>query len=461
MMINARLNCQRQNSIKELLQHAFFRYLVSEKTTFAFVLMKPFRHLTFMKFFTPLALLVLIFLCSSCSNREFLKESGQVEAFAEMVQAGLKPIALGPPMSSVELDLFLPEVKRLAAKYTIEFYREPALIGTSLFDSAAVGDMEVLILYKGKSLEAYQMLKTEANELAAKGEYSGTKKEAISRAFGRLLGYPASRINDLLAQNSEFRDLEDFGISGQELSWFYKDLPAAKAFYSETLGLKMISENDNSATFQMAGDSKLVLKSLAGSDYTGKEAKSVALALLTDNLEAWYTHLQSQKVAIKYALKVKPDGAHDGFVVVDPEGYLLEFEMFRMHPENERFIPELKSLKPLATSLGSEFNFYASITWLYYKDMLPMENFMTETLGLELSADQGWAKIYKVSENSYLGLVDEKRGMNSFSEEKLVEVKFNLEDAKGWEEYLNKSSKDSTRAAGTFQDLGGYVFRFF
>jgi hypothetical protein len=200
---------------------------------------------------------------------------------------------------------------------------------------------------------------------------------------------------------------------------------------------------------------------VAGSGYTGKEPKSVALALLTDNLEAWYSHLQNEKVEIKYTLKVQPDGAHDGFVAVDPEGYLLEFEMFRMHPENELFIPELKGLQALATSLGSEFNFYASITWLYYKDMLPIENFMTENLGLVLTADQGWAKIYKVSENSYLGLVDEKRGMNSFSEEKLVEVKFDLEDEKGWEEYLNKTSKDSTRVAGTFKDLGGYLFRFF
>jgi catechol-2,3-dioxygenase len=435
--------------------------LVSEKTTFAFALMKPFRHLTFMKFFTPLALLVLIFAFFSCTKMEFLKESGKLESFAEMVQAGVKPIALSEPMSSAELDLFLPEANRLAEKYEIEIFREPALIGTSLFDSAAVEGKEVLILYQGESLAAYQMLKAEANELAAKGEYSGTKNEAISRAFGRLLGYPASRINDLLAENSEYRDLEYFGIKGQELSWFYKDLIAAKAFYAETLGLKMIAEDENSATFQIAGDSKLVLRSVTGSDYSGKEAKSVALALLTDNLEAWYTHLQTEKVEIKYTLKVKPEGAHDGFVAVDPEGYLLEFEMFRMHPENERFIPELKSLKPLATSLGSEFNFYASITWLYYKDMLPMENFMIETLGLELSADQGWAKIYRVSENSYLGLVDEKRGMNSFSDQKLVEVKFDLEDAKGWEEYLNKTSKDSTRVAGTFKDLGGYLYRFF
>jgi len=85
---------------------------------------------------------------------------------------------------------------------------------------------------------------------------------------------------------------------------------------------------------------------------------------------------------------------------------------------------------------------------------------MMENLGLKLSADQGWAKIYRVSENSYLGLVDEKRGMNSFSEEKLVEVKFDLQDPQSWEEYLKNTLADSVRTERTFRDLGGYLFRF-
>lgn len=396
----------------------------------------------------------------SCTQKSFKKESGAFEAFAEMVQAGVKPIALSYPLSSAELDLFMPEANRLAEKYEISIFREAELVRTSLFDSSTVDGKEVLILYKGNSLAGYQLLKSEVNELVSSNTYSGRLKEEVSRSFGRLLGYPASRINDLLAQNSSFRDLEDFGVQGQELIWFYRDLPAAKKFYSQKLGLKLLSEDAGSATFQIAGDSRLVLKSLEGTGFSGNEAKSVALALLTDNLQIWYDHLQKEKVEIKYTLKVKPDGAHDGFVAVDPEGYLLEFEMFRMHPENERFIPELKSLVPLATSIGEEYNFYASITWLYYEDMLPMENFVLENLGLKLSADQGWAKIYRLSNSSYLGLVDEKRGMNSFSEEKLVEVKFDLRDAQEWEEYLKENTEDDTRVENTFQDLGGYLFRY-
>lgn len=407
-----------------------------------------------------LSTLLLIFSLFSCTQMEFSKESGQLESFAEMVQVGVKPIALSPPMSFAELDLFMPEANRLAEKYEISIFREEALISTDLFSDSLVTDKEVLILYKGQSLAAYQLLKSKVEELTNSGDYFGAKKEDVSRSFGRLLGYPASRINDLLAQNSGFRDLQDFGIQGLELIWFYKDLPAAKDFYSKTIGLKMIADDENSAIFQIAGDSKLVLKSIAGSGYSGKEAKSVALALLSDNLPAWYAHLQEQKVEIKYTLKENPEGAHDGFVAVDPEGYLLEFEMFRQHPENEKLMPELRAMTPQVTTLGGELNFYGSVTWFYYKDMLPMENFVMENLGLELTADQGWAKIYRVSDNSYLGLVDENRGMNTFSEEKLVEVKFDLEDPKSWEKYLGSADSDSTRSAGTFRDFGGYLYRF-
>ncbi|WP_439473451.1 VOC family protein [Algoriphagus formosus] len=399
--------------------------------------------------------LILGLILFSCQSRSFEKEAGQVESFAEMVAAGVKPIALSPPMNSAEMDLFIPVMERLAEKYQVQYYRESALIQTNLFPVATSEGKEVLIIYQNPIfLQSYQNLKSDLESNTVED------KEDLSRRFGRLLGYPVWKINELLEANSTFRDLEDFGIQGQELSFYYRDLDRAKSFYQNKLGLNLLDENEDSATFQIAGDSRLVLKSVSGSAYSGQENKSVALALLTDNLEAWYAHVQEEKIPIKYTLKQNPEGAHDGFVAIDPEGYFLEFEMFRQHPENEVLMPELQRLEPKATSRGEELNFYATVTWLYYEDMLPMENFMMENLGLKLSADQGWAKIYRVSENSYLGLVDEKRGMNSFSEEKLVEVKFDLKDPQGWEEYLKNTQADSVRADRTFRDLGSYIFRF-
>lgn len=399
---------------------------------------------------------LLAYLAVACQSKSFERESGQVESFAEMVAAGVKPIALGPPMRSAELDLFIPEAERLAQKYQIEFFRESDFPQNLLFPKALQEGEEVLIFYSGNELATYQSLKSTIQD----SDGSLASQLQNSRRLGRLLGYPVWKINELLEQNSPFRDLEDFGILGQELNWYYRDLARAKAFYSQKLGLKLVTETEASVTFEIAGDSRLVLHDLSKSPYDGSEPKSVALALLTTDLDTWYAHLQAENIPIKYTLKKNPTGPHDGFVAVDPEGYLLEFETFHQHPENERLIPELEKLSPQKTSLGADFSFLGSITWLYYEDMLPAQQFMEENLGLVLSADQGWAKIYRLSSNSYIGLVDGLRGMNSFTEKKLVDLKIVLQDPQGWERYIQSTSNDSTRVSGSFKDSGLYTFYF-
>lgn len=404
--------------------------------------------------------LIFLFCFVSCTRKEFLKESGQVETFAEMVKSGVKPLALSPPLSPSEMDLFFAEATRIAEQYEIELYRESNLIETDLFSDSLIDSKEVLILYKGNSLLAYQALKSEIEEAKSSGTYSADQKIAFSRRFGRLLGYPVSRINEMLAENSEFRDLQHFGLSGSELHWFYKDLDAARDFYTKKLGLKIQSDSDSVVVLEIVGDSKLVLRDLSKSTYQPTTPKSVALAFLTEDLQAWYDHLLAQKVTIKYTLKVKPGGPHDGFVAVDPEGYLLEFETFFQHPENEILIPELSQISPESTTLGDNLRIQASVTWLYYKDMLPAQQFVEENLGLTLSADQGWAKIYRLSTNSYLGLVDGLRGMNTFSDQKLIELKLNLDNSEGWSNYLKSKAQDSTHVSRYFQDPGLYRYHF-
>ena len=407
-----------------------------------------------------ISLVLLAVFLVSCTKREFAKESGQIESFAEMVKAGVKPLAISPPLTQSEMDLFMPEVERISGKYGLSYLREAQLIETDLFPPSTVSDKEVVLFFKNQPGKAYQDLKSEIETLKASDAYSGTKRRELSRRFGRLLGYPVEYINELLAENSGFRDLEDFGIQALEVRWFYRDLGKAKEFYQNILGLELMEETENSAKFQIAGDSFLVLQDIKGSGYSGTEPKSVALAFLTDQLENWNAHLQEQKVNIKYPLKKNPGGPHDGFVAVDPEGYLLEFETFFQHPENEVLMPELADLQSKSTKHGDQLQFKGSVVWLYYKDMLPAEIYVEESLGLTKSADQGWAKIYRFSKNGYLGLVDGLRGMNTFSAKKLVELQLNLKNPDPWENYLKANSTDSTRLSKTFTDAGGYLFRF-
>jgi catechol 2,3-dioxygenase-like lactoylglutathione lyase family enzyme len=254
---------------------------------------------------------------------------------------------------------------------------------------------------------------------------------------------------------------------------YYNDLPTATEFYAKTLGMEMVADYKTSKVFRMTADSYLVLSDVAASMHKAEEPKTVALALLTDQLDEWYTYLKTTNTPFKYEYNLKPNRPHDGFVVIDPEGYLLEFERFNPDVENEDFLPQLNLLKTIVAKTPSQgLGFKATITWLYYKDMVAMERFYQETLGLTRVVDQGWAKVYQSSKSGYIGLVDERRGMHHFTEKKAVNVSFVMSDLEGWFTYAKKNRSLTFGADSTIVttdprfhtffgfDPEGYVFEF-
>jgi predicted enzyme related to lactoylglutathione lyase len=153
----------------------------------------------------------------------------------------------------------------------------------------------------------------------------------------------------------------------------------------------------------------------------------------------------------------------------DPEGYLLEFERFNPHDENIKFTPLLDSLKTItntdrsAVQAPEGLGFKATVTWLYYKDILAVQEFYEEKFGFEFLVDQGWAKVLKVSNTGFLGLVDEKKGMHSYTEDKAVTVAFFLEDLDGWYEYVRanevfklRSDSIGTGPEAKYREFVGY-----
>lgn len=119
-------------------------------------------------------------------------------------------------------------------------YRESSLLVTDLFPADVAKGKDVLLIYQGGTLDEYLALKAEAAALEQAGEYTGKAREAIARRFGRMLSYPAWRINELLAQNTSFRTMRDFGVRASNLFLYYRDLNRATAFYRDTLGLELV-----------------------------------------------------------------------------------------------------------------------------------------------------------------------------------------------------------------------------
>ncbi len=363
------------------------------------------------------------------------------EVYCEMVSNDAKPLALSQPMGSELLDGQWKEFQKIAGEYNVLLFREDNFPISALFPAGTTEKKSVVLIYKGNRLKQYEQWKVDIEST----ERSDTQQqEALARRFGRLLGYSPQGINQLLSKNSAFRSLSSFGVEQQITHLYYDNVKTAIDFYKNVIGFNEV----DSALFQISQDAFIKLN-LINEDHPVGQPKSTAIAFLTDQLPEWYTHLQKQNVAIKYTYKPREGGPHDGFVALDPGGYLLEFEQFKQHPENELFIAVLAEAPRIKTS-NNTLNFYGSITWTYHKDMLKMQKFYEEVLGYQMVADQGWTKIYQTSSTGFIGLVDERRGMENYAETKAVEIEWKVSKKDEFDNYGEKYWKVFNYSEGTF-----------
>jgi catechol 2,3-dioxygenase-like lactoylglutathione lyase family enzyme len=230
-----------------------------------------------------------------------------------------------------------------------------------------------------------------------------------------------------------------YGIDASNAFFYYEDRPAAEAFYTEVLGLRPVADYGFATILQIAETSYLTLVDAAAGMHDTDEPKTVALALVTDQLDAWYAYLVDRAVPMLHDYDPVDGRPHHGFVIVDPEGYYLEFERFNPHAENRDLLPLLDSLATIpahpAAADAAARGFKGTVLWLYYDDLAVAQRFYEDEIGLTLVVDQGWAKIYPTSTSGFLGLVDGARGMHAATERQAVTVSLLTDGLDGWLRY--------------------------
>ena len=110
----------------------------------------------------------------------------------------------------------------------------------------------------------------------------------------------------------------------------------------------------------------------------------------------------------------------------------------------------------------------SGITWFYYDDFARATAFYEEVLGFELVVDQGWAKIYLISNGAFLGTVDAQAGKGSCAtqSESAVLLTLVVDDVKPWHAHLKEKGvsglteiqhrEDIQIECFFFDDPGGY-----
>ena len=124
---------------------------------------------------------------------------GSIGAFAEMVDAGVKELALSAAVDPHEMDAMVGEAERIVRDHNVQIFRETDFLVTDLFSDDLTNGKEVLIIYRGETLDRYKFLKELKKGLVEKGLYEGNARRDIARGFGALLSYSDQKIAALLA----------------------------------------------------------------------------------------------------------------------------------------------------------------------------------------------------------------------------------------------------------------------
>lgn len=236
-------------------------------------------------------------------------------------------------------------------------------------------------------------------------------------------------------------------IQANNALYYYHDLPRATRFYQELLGFDLVEDYGFGKLFQIAASSFLMLIDGRVGRHSADEPKTVTTAFITDELEGWYDYLTAQQVPMRWELNYKPGKPHDGFVAIDPEGYLLEFERFNPHPENDKLMPLLDPLPSfyppsqpvdLATLRPRDLGIKATITWLYYQDLECAGRFWREVIGRHEVVDQGFAKVFPTSYSGFIGPVRAGDGLHPYTEQKGVTVSLFTDVVDEWFAYLQQ-----------------------
>ncbi len=124
---------------------------------------------------------------------------GGIGAFAEVVGAGVKRLALSAPLTPAEMDALIEEAERIVERNHALSYRETDFLTTDLFPAEVTDGKHVLLIYTSSVKDEYMALKEEKKALVDQNRYEGEARREIARKMGKLLSYSDEKIEALLA----------------------------------------------------------------------------------------------------------------------------------------------------------------------------------------------------------------------------------------------------------------------
>jgi len=217
--------------------------------------------------------------------------------------------------------------------------------------------------------------------------------------------------------------------------YYYADVDAAWAFYRDTLGLETVADYGFAKIMRLADSSYLTLVQADSGMHSTAEPKTVTLNIITDQLEAWYEHLQALQVQMRVDYDLQDEQRPGSFVAVDPEGYFLKFVRHNPHPNHAAYVAAFSDATPVIARIGSvssELNIRAVAFSAYFDDLDGITSFYESLFNVSVIGELDGAPLYQMSGSGFLALVAGGDELHQSTKENGVTLSFLTTDVDGW-----------------------------
>ena len=145
---------------------------------------------------------------------------------------------------------------------------------------------------------------------------------------------PVLDATDTLYARPDSNVPEGLGFKATVVWFYYKDMAAMQRFYEDTLGFELIVDQGWAKVYPVGptGYFGLVDEKRGMHNYT--ETKAVTLSLITSDVDGWYDYAKNNDAIAMRSEEISDSDHYRAFVAYDPEGYYLEWDIFKASPEN-------------------------------------------------------------------------------------------------------------------------------
>ncbi len=127
---------------------------------------------------------------------------------------------------------------------------------------------------------------------------------------------------------------EGLGFKATVVWFYYQDMEGIQRFYEEVMGMGLIVDQGWAKICPIGATGYVGRVGEQRGRHNFTEEKAVTLSLITADIDGWYEYASGHPAIEMRSTEINDDTRYRAFVAYDPEGYFLEWDVFKDVPEN-------------------------------------------------------------------------------------------------------------------------------